>query len=210
MKLILLGAPGAGKGTQAEILAQRLSIPIISTGNILKEAVAKGTELGLVAKEYMEKGLLVPDDIIIGVLKERIGCDDCADGFILDGVPRTVAQAQALDAMDVTVDRVLSLEVPDETIIERISGRRVCPECGSSYHVTDKRPVQDGVCDKCGGLLVTRSDDKVETVLTRLRVYHESTEQLKDYYTRSGKLRTVRGAKLVADTTRETLKALEL
>lgn len=210
MKLILLGAPGAGKGTQAEILAERLSVPIISTGNILKEAVSKGTELGKIAQEYMENGTLVPDDIIIGVLKERIEADDCTDGFILDGVPRTPAQAKALEDFGVVVDRVLSIEVPDKTIIERISGRRVCPECGSSYHIKYKIPAKEGVCDKCGELLVTRNDDREETVLTRLRVYHESTEQLKDYYGKNGKLREVIGQVEVADTTRETLKALEV
>lgn len=210
MKLILLGAPGAGKGTQAEILSKRLSIPIISTGNILKEAVAQGTELGQAAADYMDKGLLVPDDIIIGILKERLGCEDCADGFILDGVPRTIAQAQALDEMGVVVDKVLSIEVPDETIIQRISGRRVCPACGASYHLIYNPPAKDGVCDKCGGLLVTRSDDQESTVKTRLRVYHESTEQLKDYYSKTGKLREVIGQEEVADTTRETLAALEV
>ncbi len=210
MKLILLGAPGAGKGTQAELLSQRLSIPIISTGNILKEAVKKGTELGKVAQDYIDKGLLVPDDVIIGVLKERLEAEDCLDGFILDGVPRTIAQAKALDDMGIEVDRVLTIEVPDETIIERISGRRACPECGSTYHVKYKAPAHDSVCDKCGALLVTRSDDQEETVKTRLRVYHESTEQLKDYYGKRGKLRQVIGQEEVADTTRETLKALEV
>ena len=210
MKLILLGAPGAGKGTQAEVLAARLSIPIISTGNILKEAVNKGTELGKIAQDFIEKGILVPDAVIINVLKERIECDDCADGFILDGVPRTLEQAEALDEMGVVVDKVLSIEVPDEKIIERISGRRVCPECGSSYHVVYKKPAEEGHCDKCGELLVTRSDDREETVITRLRVYHESTEQLKDYYGKNGKLRTVTGREEVSDTTSETLKALEV
>lgn len=210
MKLILLGAPGAGKGTQAEILSQRLSIPIISTGNILKEAVQQGAELGQAAKGYMDKGLLVPDDIIIGILKERLANDDCADGFILDGVPRTIAQAQALEQMGIKIDRVLSLEVPDETIIQRLSGRRVCPDCGAAYHITDNPPVREGVCDKCGGLLVIRSDDEEKTVRTRLRVYHESTEQLKDYYNKTGKLREVIGQQQVADTTRATLAALEV
>jgi adenylate kinase len=210
MRLILLGAPGAGKGTQAEILSERFSIPIISTGNILKEAVARETELGLAARDYIDKGLLVPDDIIIGVVKERLEAGDCADGFILDGVPRTAAQARALDDMGVTVDRVISLEVPDEVIVERISGRRICDECGSSYHVSDRKPAEEGVCDRCGGLQVIRSDDRAETVMTRLRVYHESTERLKDYYGAEGKLRTVTGQEKVSDTTRETLKALEV
>lgn len=210
MKLILLGAPGAGKGTQAEILSERLSIPVIGTGKILQEAVQSGTELGRAAAEYIDKGLLVPDDIIIGILKERLACEDTADGFILDGVPRTIAQAEALDAMGIDIDKVLSIEVPDSKIIERISGRRVCPSCGASYHVIYNPPVQEGVCDKCGGLLVTRSDDQESTVKTRLRVYHESTEQLKDYYSKTGKLREVIGQEEIADTTRETLAALEV
>lgn len=210
MKLILLGAPGAGKGTQADILAERLSIPVVSTGNILKEAVQSKSELGQAAQVYMDKGLLVPDDIIIGILKERLAREDCADGFILDGVPRTIAQARALEEMGIEIDRVLSLEVPDEKIIERISGRRVCPDCGATYHVSYKPPVREGVCDKCGGLLVIRSDDDESTVRTRLRVYHESTEQLKDYYSKTGKLREVIGQEKVADTTRETLSALEV
>ena len=210
MKLILLGAPGAGKGTQAENLSQRLSIPIISTGNILKEAVAKGTELGQAAQGYIDKGLLVPDDIIIGIVRERVAKSDCEDGFILDGVPRTIAQAQALDDMGIEIDKVLSIEVPDQTIIERISGRRVCPGCGTPYHIVYKAPAAEGVCDKCGELLVTRSDDCEETVATRLRVYHESTEQLKGYYKKRGILREIKGQQEVADTTSETLKALEV
>jgi len=210
MKLILLGAPGAGKGTQAEVIAERLSIPIISTGNILKEAVSAGTELGTAAKGYIDQGLLVPDDVIIGVLRERIEADDCADGFILDGVPRTVAQARALDEMGVKVDKVISLEVPDERIVERITGRRSCPKCGSSYHILYRKPASQDVCDRCGELLVSRSDDAEETVRTRLRVYHESTEQLKDYYGKTGKLRTVDGTRDISDTTRELLKILEL
>ncbi|MEA5050413.1 MAG: adenylate kinase [Oscillospiraceae bacterium] len=210
MRLILLGAPGAGKGTQAEVISERLSIPIISTGNILKEAVREGTELGLKAKRYMDEGALVPDDVIIGIVKERLSAEDCADGFILDGVPRTVEQAEALDAMGVVLDRVISLEVPDETIIERISGRRSCPKCGATYHTVYKRPRVEGVCDKCGSGLVIRSDDEEATVKNRLRVYHEKTEQLKDYYGRTGKLREVSGKQDIADTTRATLAALEV
>ena len=210
MRLILLGAPGAGKGTQAEVISERLSIPIISTGNILKEAVREGTELGLKAKRYMDEGALVPDDVIIGIVKERLSAEDCADGFILDGVPRTVEQAEALDAMGVVLDRVISLEVPDETIIERISGRRSCPKCGATYHTVYKRPRVEGVCDKCGSGLVIRSDDEEATVKNRLRVYHEKTEQLKDYYGRNGKLREVSGKQDIADTTRATLAALEV
>ncbi len=210
MKLILLGAPGAGKGTQAEIISKRLSIPIISTGNILKDAVRRGTELGQRANEFMSSGRLVPDDVIIGILRQRVTADDCADGFILDGVPRTVAQAEALEEMGIEVDKVISLEVPDETILERLSGRRVCPGCGNTYHVSFKRPAKEGVCDACGEKLIVRDDDRVETVKTRLKVYHETTEQLKDYYEKQGKLRTVDGRQEVADTTRATLAALEV
>ncbi len=210
MKLILLGAPGAGKGTQAEIISKRLSIPIISTGNILKDAVRRGTELGQKAEEFMSSGRLVPDDVIIGILRQRVTADDCADGFILDGVPRTVAQAEALEDMGIEIDKVISLEVPDETILERLSGRRVCPNCGSTYHVSFKPPAVEGVCDACGEKLIVRDDDKEQTVKTRLKVYHETTEQLKDYYERQGKLRTVEGKKEIADTTRAALAALEV
>ena len=210
MKLIFLGAPGAGKGTQAEIVSKRLSIPIISTGNILKDAVRRGTELGKKAEEYMSSGHLVPDDIIIGILQQRIAGEDCQDGFILDGVPRTLAQAEALREMDIDVDRVISLEVSDEAILERLSGRRTCPKCGSTYHISYKQPAVEGVCDACGEALVIRDDDKEETIKTRLRVYHETTEQLKGYYDRLGKLREVAGCEDVADTTRATLAALEV
>lgn len=209
MKLILLGAPGAGKGTQAEILSERLSIPIISTGNILKEAVRNETELGKKAKGYMDCGKLVPDDVIIGIIKERLGEEDCAGGFILDGVPRTVAQADALEEMGVSVDKVISLEVPDSLILGRITGRRTCPKCGASYHIQFKAPAKEGICDRCGEKLVTRSDDEESTVRTRLQVYHETTEKLKDYYRAKGKLRTVDGQVSIADTTRATLAALE-
>ncbi|MDO4565948.1 MAG: adenylate kinase [Oscillospiraceae bacterium] len=209
MKLILLGAPGAGKGTQAEIIAERLSVPIISTGNILKEAVREGTELGLKAKSFMDKGELVPDELIIGIVSERLAQPDCADGFILDGVPRTVAQAEALEEMGVVIDRVVNIDVPDEIIVPRITGRRSCRQCGSSYHVEFKTPKQEGVCDKCGGELVTRSDDEESTVKNRLRVYHETTEQLIDYYSGKGKLREVNGDGEMCDITRAILEALE-
>ncbi len=209
MKLILLGAPGAGKGTQAEIIAERLSIPIISTGNILKEAIRKETELGMQAKSYMDCGNLVPDDVIIGIVKERLGREDCADGFILDGVPRTIAQADALEEMGVKIDKVVSLEVPDDMIIQRLTGRRTCPKCGASYHILHKAPASEGICDKCGEPLTVRSDDEESTVVTRLKVYHETTEQLKDYYRAKGKLRVVDGQDDIADTTRAVLAALE-
>ena len=182
MNLILLGAPGAGKGTQAEIICAKLNIPSISTGNILRAAVKDGTEMGLKAKSFMDAGALVPDEVIIGILKERLAQPDCANGFILDGVPRTIAQAEALEAAGIRFDHVVSLEVSDETIEERMSGRRVCEHCGASYHIKAVPPRTEGVCDVCGGKLVTRKDDAPETVKNRLAVYHRETEPLKDFY----------------------------
>lgn len=208
MKLILLGAPGAGKGTQAELICEKLSIPTISTGNILREAIKNGTELGMKAKSYMDAGNLVPDEVIVGVVKERLTADDCAKGFILDGMPRTVAQAEALDAMGVDVDCVLSLEVSDKDIEERMTGRRVCEKCGASYHVSYKKPVKEGVCDACQGVLVQRKDDAPETVRDRLKVYHEQTEPLKSFYEAKGKLKSVNGQQGVADTTALVFKTL--
>ncbi len=209
MKLILLGAPGAGKGTQAEVISEKLAIPAVSTGNIIREALANGTEMGLKAKSFIDAGQLVPDDVVIGIIKERLAKDDCANGFILDGFPRTIPQAEALDTMGVTIDRVISIEVEDEKIVRRMSGRRVCKACGSSYHLEYKKPAQDGVCNACGGELVQRKDDHPDTVLDRLHVYHEQTEPLKDYYEKKGILRIVVGQEEVADTTALTLKALE-
>lgn len=209
MKLILLGAPGAGKGTQAEVISSKLSIPAISTGNIIREALANGTEMGLKAKSFIDAGQLVLDDVVIGIIKERLAKDDCANGFILDGFPRTIPQAEALDTMGVTIDRVISIEVPDENIVRRMSGRRVCKACGSSYHLEYKKPAVDGVCNACGGELVQRKDDHPDTVLDRLHVYHEQTEPLKGYYEKKGILRIVVGQEEVADTTALTLKALE-
>ena len=209
MKLILLGAPGAGKGTQAEVISEKLSIPAVSTGNIIREALANGTEMGLKAKSFIDAGQLVPDDVVIGIIKERLAKDDCANGFILDGFPRTIPQAEALDTMGVIIDRVISIEVEDERIVRRMSGRRVCKACGSSYHLEYKKPAQDGVCNACGGELVQRKDDHPDTVLDRLHVYHEQTEPLKDYYEKKGILRIVVGQEEVADTTALTLKALE-
>ena len=210
MNLILLGAPGAGKGTQAEIICKKLSIPAISTGNIIRAALKNGTEMGIKAKSYMDAGKLVPDDVVIGIIKERLSEDDCKNGFILDGFPRTIPQAEALDAMGINIDCVLSIEVPDEKIVARMSGRRVCPACGASYHIEYKKPKCDGVCDLCGASLTIRKDDQPETVLDRLHVYHEQTEPLKDYYESTGKLRTAIGQEEVADTTRLTLAALGL
>lgn len=208
MNLILLGAPGAGKGTQAEIISEKLSIPTISTGNIIREAIKNGTEMGLAAKAATEAGDLVSDDIVIGIIKERLAKDDCKNGFILDGFPRTIPQAEALDKMGVKIDKVISIEVSDEAIVRRMSGRRVCPKCGSSYHLIYKKPTTEGACH-CGTELVQRKDDAPETVLERLKVYHEQTEPLKDYYEKSGKLRIVEGQEELADTTALTMKALE-
>ena len=209
MKLILLGAPGAGKGTQAEIICQKKNIPTISTGNILREALKSGTEMGLKAKSYMESGQLVPDEILIGIIKDRLSEEDCQNGFILDGFPRTIPQAEALDAMGVEIDAVLDIEVPDEEIVSRMSGRRVCEACGSSYHVQYKLPKEEGKCDSCGGTLVQRKDDHPDTVKERLEVYHTQTEPLKEYYSNQGKLLVVHGQDEVEKTTKLVLEALE-
>ena len=207
-KLILLGAPGAGKGTQAEVLSEKLNIPIISTGNILKQAIREATPLGLEAAAYMNEGNLVPDSIIIGIIKERLAGDDCKDGYILDGVPRTIAQAEALDEMGVAVDCVLSLEVSDQVIVDRMSGRVICSLCGSSYHLVSKKPQVEGKCNRCVGELVTRPDDAPETVLKRLVAYHEQTEPLKAYYAKRGLLKEVQGDNGVEQTTQAVLCAL--
>ncbi len=209
MKLIFLGAPGAGKGTQAEIIAAELKIPTISTGNIIREALANGTDMGLKAKSFIEAGKLVPDDVVIGIIKERLAGDDCSNGFILDGFPRTIPQAEALDNMGIIIDKVVDIDVPDENIVNRMSGRRVCKACGSSYHIENKKPKVDGVCDNCGGELQIRKDDAPETVLDRLNVYHEQTEPLKDYYAKCGKLRSVEGTAPIKEITASILKVLE-
>ena len=209
MNLIFLGAPGAGKGTQAEKISEAFNIPQISTGNILREAVKNGTEYGLKAKEAMESGALVSDEIVIGILQDRIAKDDCKNGFILDGFPRTVPQAEALDAMGIKIDKVIEIDVPDEKIKNRLSGRRVCEGCGASYHIEYNPSKVDGICDKCGAKTVIRKDDQPETVLERLAVYHEKTAPLKDYYQNQGKLVTVEGQEEVADTYALTLKAVE-
>lgn len=209
MNLILLGAPGAGKGTQAEVISEKLSIPPISTGNIIREALKNGTPMGLAAKSYMDAGNLVPDDIVIGIIKERLAEKDCENGFILDGFPRTIPQAEALETLGVKIDRVISIEVPDEKIVTRMSGRRVCPKCGASYHVEYKKPSVEGKCNACGEELIQRKDDAPETVIERLRVYHEQTEPLKSFYEKLGKLKTVIGQEDVKDTTALTLAALE-
>ena len=209
MNLILLGAPGAGKGTQAEVICAHLSIPAVSPGNMIREALKNGTEMGLRAKSYMEEGKLVPDEVVIGIIKERLQQDDCKNGFILDGFPRTIPQAEALDSMGVVIDKVIDIEVPDEKIVERMSGRRVCEACGASYHLLYKKPEKEGVCGKCGGTLVQRKDDHPDTVKERLKVYHEQTEPLKAYYEKQGKLSIVVGQEDVADTSRLTLEALK-
>lgn len=209
MNLILLGAPGAGKGTQAEKICAKLSIPAISTGNILREAMAAKTEMGLKAKSYIDAGKLVPDEVVIGIIEDRLKAEDCKNGFILDGFPRTIPQAEALDKMGVRIDRVLEIYVPDEKITARLSGRRVCLKCGATYHTESKKPKTEGVCDVCGEKLVQRKDDMPETVLDRLKTYHEQTEPLKGYYEKKGILRVVEGQEDVADTTALTFKALE-
>ena len=208
MKIIMLGAPGAGKGTQAELISQKLGIPTISTGNILRAAVKAGTPVGLQAKSYMDAGKLVPDGVIIGILAEALQGPDCAKGYILDGVPRTIPQAQAMEEQGVEVDAVLELEVPDETIVERMSGRRVCPICGATYHVVNAPPRREGTCDKCGAALIIRPDDAPETVLDRLRTYHEQTEPLIAFYRERGKLKTVENRPSIQENTAEILKAL--
>lgn len=208
MNLILLGAPGAGKGTQAEVISEALNIPQISTGNILREAVKNGTEYGLKAKAAMDSGSLVSDDIVIGILKDRIAEDDCKNGYILDGFPRNVPQAEALEKMGVKIDKVIEIFVPDETIQKRLSGRRVCEGCGASYHVDFKPSKEEGKCDKCSGNVVQRKDDHPDTVIERLKVYHDQTAPLKDFYAGRGILETVEGQEDVADTSKLTLKAV--
>lgn len=209
MKLILLGAPGAGKGTQAEKIVDKFGIPAISTGNILRAAVKDGTEMGLKAKSFMDAGQLVPDEVVIGIIKDRLKENDCENGFILDGFPRTIPQAQALEDAGIEIDKVVDIEVPDEKITKRMSGRRVCAKCANSYHLEYKKPQTEGVCDACGGELIQRKDDAPETVLARLAEYHEMTEPLKDFYQNLGKLVIVEGQEEVADTTALVFKALE-
>ncbi|MCI6646773.1 MAG: adenylate kinase [Oscillospiraceae bacterium] len=208
MKLVLLGAPGAGKGTQAEILCKKLNIPTISTGNILRAAVKNGTPVGLKAKEYMDQGALVPDEVIIGIVCERLAEPDCANGFILDGVPRTIPQAEALEANGIDIDCALSIEIADETIIDRMSGRRTCPNCGASFHVVSNPPKQEGICDSCGSALTIRKDDAPETVKARLVTYHTETEPLKAFYEQRGKLKAVENQSTIEATTAEICRVL--
>ena len=208
MNLILMGAPGAGKGTQAVKISEKFNIPTISTGDTLRRAIADGTDMGKLAKSYMDEGKLVPDEVIIGIINERLAEEDCANGFILDGVPRTIAQAEAMEQAGIQFDHVVSIEIADETIVNRMSNRRVCEDCGASYHLVAVPPKTEGVCDACGGKLVQRKDDAPETVLARLEVYHKETEPLKGFYAERGLLRAVDDQPSVADTSKAIFKAL--
>lgn len=210
MKLILLGPPGAGKGTQAEILSKRLGIDTISTGVMLRTAIREETELGKLAQGYINRGELVPDDVVVGIVKERLSMDDCKKGFILDGFPRTTAQAEALSQTGIEIDKVLSLEVSDEAIIERLSGRRECKKCGTPYHISFNPTKKEGICDACGGELIQRPDDNEETVKNRINVYHEQTEPIKEYYEKTGKLVIAYGKEKLEDTTKAVAQALGL
>lgn len=209
MNLIFLGAPGAGKGTQAEIVCDKLNIPAISTGNILRAAVKEGTPMGVKAKSFMDAGALVPDEVIVGIVKERLQADDCKNGFVLDGMPRTIAQGEALEEMGVQIDKVLNLVVADEAITVRMTGRRVCAACGASYHIVNKPSKKDGVCDRCGGELVIRKDDQPATVLDRLKAYHEQTEPLVAFYKERGKLVEIPDQGSIEATNALIMKALE-
>ena len=208
MNLILLGAPGAGKGTQAELLKQKLSIPAISTGNMLREAMANGSELGQVVKKIMDEGALVPDGVILDIVADRVSQPDCARGLILDGVPRTLPQAEALETRGVQIDHVISIEIDDSVIEGRMTGRRVCSNCGATYHIVANPPKTEGVCDLCQAALITRKDDMPETVRRRLEVYHEQTEILKDFYAKRGKLRIINGDQSIEDANKDILEAI--
>ena len=208
MKIIMLGPPGAGKGTQAEFLSEKYSIPQISTGAIIRGVIASGSDEGKRIKELIDKGMLLPDETVVSMVKNRLAEPDCKNGFILDGFPRTIEQAKALDKMGVKIDHVLSIELSDDEILERLSGRRECKVCRASYHIEDHPPKKEGICDRCGGELITRDDDKPETIKNRLEVYHESTEPLKKYYEEAHLLVTAHSQKALADTRREVLKAL--
>lgn len=210
MKLILLGAPGAGKGTQAEIFSKKLNVPTISTGNILRAAMKNGTPVGLQAKVYVESGKLVPDEVVIGIVQERLAEPDCANGYILDGMPRTIPQAEALEKCGIHIDCALSIEISDDTIIERMTGRRTCAECSATFHVVSNPPKEEGKCDFCGGALTIRKDDKPETVRDRLAVYHTETEPLKEFYARRGKLKMVDNQPTIEQTTAVIAAALGL
>ena len=208
MKLIIMGAPGAGKGTQSAKISEKWNIPAVSTGDMLRAAVKEGTPMGAAAKSYMDAGQLVPDEVVIGIIKDYLSSDQCSNGFILDGFPRSIPQAEALDAMGVKMDAVLSIEVADEKIVERMSGRRICSGCGASYHVLYNPPKATDVCDACGASLYIRDDDAAETVLKRLNTYHGTTEPLKDFYAAKGLLICVEGREKVEDTTAAVMDAL--
>ena len=208
MKIILLGAPGAGKGTQAEMLSKKLSIPAISTGNMLREAMARGTELGKKVKKFMDEGSLVPDELVISIVADRVADPDCSNGFILDGMPRTLDQAAALEKAGIIIDHVISIEVDDSEIMDRMTGRRVCPQCGSSYHIVANPPKTEGRCNRCYSKLVIRKDDVPETVQHRLDVYHARTEVLKDFYQQLGRLRMVNGSQSIEGANEDILKVI--
>ena len=208
MNLILLGAPGAGKGTQAELLVRALSIPAISTGNMLRDAMNHKTPLGEQVRQIMDSGMLVPDDVVMDLVSRRVEREDCKNGFILDGVPRTLSQAEAIDAAGINVDYVISIEIDDAVIEDRMTGRRLCPKCGASYHIVNNRPNIEGICNNCGSELTIRKDDDPETVRGRLDLYHSRTEVLKAYYEKQGKLVLIQGNQPIADTNRDILKAI--
>ena len=208
MHILLMGPPGAGKGTQAANIVKKFNIPHISTGDMFRAAIKEGTELGKKAKQYMDEGALVPDELILGIVADRVAQSDCANGFILDGVPRTLAQAEALEAKGIRIDHVVSIEVDDSAIESRMTGRRVCPKCGASYHIVANPPKKDGICDACGSELIVRKDDAPETVRKRLEVYHASTEVLKDFYGKLGRLRTVNGSQSIEGANEDILKAI--
>jgi adenylate kinase len=209
MNLILMGAPGAGKGTQSERISEKWNIPAISTGDILRSAIKAGTELGVQAKGFIDKGQLVPDEVVIGIIKEYLSSDSCKNGFILDGFPRSIPQAEALEAMGVRIDCALSFEIADEVIVKRMTGRRMCSGCGLSYHIEHKKPLKENICDKCGASLYIRSDDAAETVINRLETFHAQTEPLKAFYDAKGLLRCVNGEAGVDETTALVFKTLE-
>ncbi len=209
MNLILMGAPGAGKGTQSERISEKWNIPAISTGDILRTAIKAGTELGIQAKGFIDKGQLVPDEVVIGIIKDYLSSDSCKNGFILDGFPRSIPQAEALEAMGIRIDCALSFEIADEVIVKRMTGRRMCSGCGLSYHIEHKKPLKENICDKCGSSLYIRSDDAVETVKNRLVTFHKQTEPLKSFYEERGLLKCVNGEADVETTTALVFKALE-
>ncbi|MBR6094735.1 MAG: adenylate kinase [Lachnospiraceae bacterium] len=212
MKIIMLGAPGAGKGTQAKMIAEKYNLPHISTGDIFRANIKNQTELGMEAKKYMDEGKLVPDELTVKILLDRVANEDCKNGYVLDGFPRTIPQAEvltkALGEMNDAIDFAIDVDVPDENIVNRMSGRRACVTCGATYHIVHVPPKKENICDKCGSELILRDDDKPETVLNRLKVYHEQTQPLIDYYTAKGVLRTVDGTKDMNDVFAEIVAIL--